>query len=307
MLQKFIQYLQFEKQYSVHTLIAYQKDLEAWDTILQKETQLSLFDTVQITQITYRSLRNGIRQFMAEGKSIKTVARKLAALRSYFQYYIQAGELHANPALRIHLPSGTKKLPSFLKENEVHDLFETLVFPTTFEGVRDKCILEMLYGCGLRRAELISLTCTQIDWENQTLYIYGKGKKTRIIPFGNAVKEAMKRYLQAAELHQVAISTHFFVNQKGKVLYDKLLYLIVHRYLKRISNATQKSPHTLRHSFATHLLNHGADLNDIKELLGHSSLAATQVYTHNAIAKLKNVHKIAHPRAKKLSDKTEEK
>lgn len=225
----------------------------------------------------------------------------MAAIRTYFQYWKKSGVAQQNPAVKIKLPPIKKKLPSFLKENETENLFENIEFPNTYQGCRDKCMLEILYGCGIRRSELILLTFQDIDFSQSVLYIYGKGKKTRIVPFGNHVKTSILNYIEAANSEGINIreTVRFFITKSQKEMYPKMIYEIVEKYLSLVSNANKKGPHTLRHTYATHLLNKGADLNDIKELLGHSSLAATQMYTHNSISKLKNIHKIAHPRAEK--------
>jgi integrase/recombinase XerC len=301
MLNKFLQYLKVEKQYSPLTIQTYENSLQAYQKYLSKTDNLSLFDNVKLNNIDYRSLRNWIRELLTAGISRRTVAKHLAAIRTYFQYWKKNGVAEQNPAVKIKLPPIKRKLPSFLKENETENLFENVEFPATYQGMRDKCMLEILYGCGIRRSELILLKFQDIDFSQSVMYIYGKGKKTRIVPFGNHVKKAILDYIEVANSEGINIreSIRFFVTKSQKEVYPKMIYEIVEKYLSLVSNAQKKGPHTLRHTYATHLLNKGADLNDIKELLGHSSLAATQMYTHNSISKLKNIHKIAHPRAEK--------
>jgi len=301
MLNQFLQYLKVEKQYSPLTIQTYENSLQAYQKYISKTDNLSLFDNVKLNNIDYRSLRNWIRELFTAGISRRTVAKHLAAIRTYFQYWKKNGVAEQNPAVKIKLPPIKRKLPSFLKENETENLFENIEFPATYQGMRDKCMLEILYGCGIRRSELILLKFQDIDFSQSVLYIYGKGKKTRIVPFGNHVKTSILNYIEVANSEGINIreAIRFFVTKSQKEVYPKMIYEIVEKYLSLVSNAPQKGPHTLRHTYATHLLNKGADLNDIKELLGHSSLAATQMYTHNSISKLKNIHKIAHPRAEK--------
>lgn len=301
MLAQFLQYLRIEKQYSPLTIQTYENSLQNFQKYLSKTDNLSLFDNVKLNNIDHRSLRSWMRELFTAGISRRTVAKHLAAIRTYFQYYKKSGVAEQNPAVKIKLPPIKKKLPSFLKENETENLFKNLEFPNTYQGCRDKCMLEILYGCGIRRSELILLTFQDIDFSQSVLYIYGKGKKTRIVPFGNHVKTSILNYIEAANSEGINIreTVRLFITKAQKEMYPKMIYEIVEKYLSLVSNANKKGPHTLRHTYATHLLNKGADLNDIKELLGHSSLAATQMYTHNSISKLKNIHKIAHPRAEK--------
>jgi len=209
----------------------------------------------------------------------------------------QGGDLPANPVASLKLPRFEQKLPVFLKETETEHLFERVDFGDDFSGRRDRALLELLYGCGLRRSEIVGLRPENVDLYQRQLRIMGKGGKERIVPFGKAVAEAQQAYLELRQQLLAPDPAAFFLKADGQPLYPKLVYRLVQKYLAVVSSRTQLSPHVLRHTFATHLLDRGADLNAIKELLGHASLAATQVYTHNSISKLKSVYAQAHPRA----------
>ena len=296
---KFESYISLEKGYSPHTLTAYLHDLDSLDTHLLESEEISLFDPKTITQIRHRRIRAWMGTLLNQDLSARTVARKLSSVKSYFQYLQKSGVIEQNPAKALKLPAFEKKLPAFLKKSETIALFEGLDFPAGFEGARDCCILELLYGCGLRRAELIGLKQADVDLHERSIVVMGKGKKQRLLPFGKAVAASMTSYIQHAESQQISLQKAFFVRKNGLPLYPQLVHRIVQKYLSQISSLQQRSPHVLRHTFATHLLDQGADLNAIKELLGHKSLAATQVYTHNSISKLKSIHKQAHPRAEK--------
>ncbi len=297
--EKFLQYLKIEKQYAAHTLEAYERDLRSLGLFLGESFGIQLFKSSDVSGISHRMLRAWMGELLGKGLKSRTVARKLSASRTYFAWLRRQGLMDSNPAKALKLPSFEKKLPAFLKERETERLFEEIVFPDSWEGARDKCILEVLYGCGLRRAELIGLQWKDVDMYEMNILVKGKGNKERILPFGKAVREAMEGYLAKLEAEKIELKSSFFVTKSAKPLSPNTVYKMVNHYLTMVSSLHQKSPHVLRHTFATHLLNNGADLNAIKELLGHSSLAATQVYTHNSISKLKNIHKQAHPRATK--------
>ena len=297
--EKFLQYLKVEKQYASHTLEAYERDLRMLRAFLVETFSINLFESDDVSQVSHRMLRAWMGELLSHGLKSRTVARKLSASRTYFAWLRRQGLMENNPAKALKLPSMEKKLPAFLKEKETERLFEEILFPDTWVGARDKCMLEILYGCGLRRAELIGLQWEDIDMYERNMLVRGKGNKERILPFGKAVKEAISFYLAKLQEEEIETKKAFFVRENGQPLYPMLVYKVVNHYLAMVSSLHQKSPHVLRHTFATHLLNNGADLNAIKELLGHSSLAATQVYTHNSISKLKSIHKQAHPRATK--------
>ena len=295
--QLFTNYLVVEKRYSEHTAMAYKHDLSQLQHFIQQTELLNIFEPENVEKIDHRMLRNWMGDLLTEGCSHRTVARKISTAKAYFAWLVKAEKLTKNPAKRVKVPTYEKKLPAFLKESETEYLLDGLEFSQDFEGMRDKCILEMLYGCGLRRAELIALRFEDVDKYNQQLRIKGKGGKERLVPFGKHVQTAIDSYMVELLNRGMSPNGHFFRRKDGKPLYPKLVYRLAQKYLGQASSNSQKSPHVLRHTYATHLLDNGADLNAIKELLGHSSLASTQVYTHNTISKLKAVHKQAHPRA----------
>ncbi|WNJ19234.1 tyrosine-type recombinase/integrase [Pontibacter sp. G13] len=299
---KFQQFLKVERQYAPNTQKAYLRDLADFDAWLESQAMGSLFDEEGILAITHRHIRSWMGELLHAGISRRSVARKVSTLKTYFQFLQRQELITRNPANRVKVPKFDKKLPVFLKETETESLFDVFTFDNSFEGIRDRCMLEILYGCGLRKSELINLRIIDVDVHERSIKVLGKGNKERILPYGKHVAEALKRYLAAAEGDGIELSENLFVRKSGEKLYPKLLYNIVRKYLQQVSVQNQKSPHVLRHTFATHLLDHGADLNAIKELLGHSSLASTQVYTHNSIQKLKSVHKQAHPRASNHKD-----
>lgn len=295
--EKFEQYLTVERRYSSHTIKAYKTDLNDLNSFLLEIGNVSLFQEEDIEKIHHRLLRDWMASLIERGISNRSVARKLSAAKSFFSYLHKSTLIPTNPASRVKVPKFEKKLPSFLKESETEYLLDQIEFPDTFEGVRDKCLIEMLYGCGLRSSEAMSLTRQEVDLHTQTIRVHGKGNKERDLPFGKHLTSAILAYLNRCEADGIQLKEAFFVRNNGKTLYPSLIYKIINQYLGQASSLSQRSPHVLRHTFATHMLDNGADLNAIKELLGHSSLAATQVYTHNTISKLKSVHAQAHPRA----------
>lgn len=297
LLDQFQQYIKVEKQFSAHTIQAYELDLRQLADFLAVDYELDLFDSAHLPRLTHKHLRAWMSALLEEGLKARSVSRKLSSAKRYFRFLQREGIIELNPAKRIKVPRFERKLPAFLKEQETEQLFDLLEFPDSFEGKRDRAMLELLYGCGLRRSEIVGLRFTDLDTFNRSLRVRGKGNKDRIIPYGKHVDAALQAYMEAAEAANLKQQNALFMRASGEDIYPKLLYRVVHKYLSQISSLQQKSPHVLRHTFATHLLDHGADLNAIKELLGHSSLAATQVYTHNSIGKLKKVFHQAHPRA----------
>jgi len=299
MRQKFEAYLTHEKQYSLHSLRSYQCDLSQFHAFLA-EREIDLFEPEGVKKVKARHIRAWMGQLHQQGLAYRSIGRKVSAVKTYFRFLMQSGYLATNPARLVKVPAFEQKLPVFLKTTETHYLFEQFAFEDSFEGVRDRCMLELLYGCGLRRKELIDLKPADIDLHQQLLRVRGKGGHERIIPFGKHLARAIRTYQSRAETEEGALSQAFLVRKNGKPMYPKLVYRLVQKYLDQVSSTGKNSPHVLRHTFATHLLENGADLNAIKELLGHKSLAATQVYTHNTIGKLKNIHIQAHPRASTL-------
>ncbi len=295
----FASYLKHLKRASENTQQAYLRDLDQLGAFLQEKHSTPLFDEASVKDITHRMLRTWISALREHDCTPRTVARKMSAVRTYFKYLKSEGKVAANPASRLHIQQKGRSLPVFLQEAETQTLFTEIeeTDDGSFAHARNQALIELLYGCGLRRAEVIGLKASQVDLAANQVSVLGKGNKQRIVPFGKKVHDSLQHYLRVANEKAIPVETHFFVLENGLPLYPNLVYRVVNKYLGQVSSLKKRSPHVLRHTFATHLLDHGADLNAIKELLGHAGLAATQVYTHNSIAKLKSVHEKAHPRA----------
>lgn len=290
-ISEFCDYLSHQKRYSDHTINAYQKDLEQFSLFL-----LSDFETESFKEVNSSIIRSWIVQMIENDISPRTINRKISTLKSFYKYLLKNNVIETNPLLKVTTPKTSQRLPVFVKENEITDLFAEIEFPNDYEGARDNLILELFYATGIRLSELVNLKLNSIDYHNQTIKVIGKRNKERIIPFGNNLKAKIDSYL--LERKKIESSDdQLFLTKVGKKVYPKLVYRVVKHYLSLITTTSKKSPHILRHTFATHMLNNGADLNSIKEILGHSNLSATQVYTHNTIEKLKNIHKQAHPKA----------
>lgn len=298
LVSQFLQYLQTQKNYSEHTINAYRRDLgELQEFLLAHYSREGIEGRDSAANVRYKQIRAWLASLLKSGQSPRTAARKLATAKSFFNYLHRQQLISANPAEKVQSPKFSKKLPAFVTEKETQKLLDEVEFEDSFEGIRDRCILEILYGCGLRRAEIISLNTSEVDLYQQQLKVKGKGSKDRIVPFGKAVSLSIEAYLSARTLAGHAEKSFFFLRKNGESIYPSLLYRVTRRYMGMVDSPQQKSPHVLRHSYATHLLNEGADLQAIKELLGHSSLAATQVYTHHSLARLKSIHDQAHPRS----------
>lgn len=293
----FRSYLEIEKNYSEHTVKAYVRDLDAFRAFIQSTYEFDPVSQEDLDGVTHRMIRAWMGDLMDEGISKRSVARKVASLNGWFKWLQKTGRLETNPAKKVSVPKYDKKLPAVLQPDSIDTLFQDIEYPEGFKGARDKAVLEVLYSCGLRRSEIIGLLFQNISFADRTLKVLGKGRKERVVPFGRAAESSMRLYMQAADTEGISYRDHFFVKKDGNKLYPKRVHNIVETYLKQASNLSKTSPHVLRHSFATHLLDNGADLNAIKEMLGHSSLAATQVYLHNSISKLKKVYDQAHPKA----------
>ena len=290
--QSFLNYLTHEKRYSTHTLIAYTKDLEQFQSFLEQ------FEVLEIAQAEYTHVRAFMVHFIEKKYSTRSVNRKISTLKAFFKFLSIQNPQQINPTQRIVAPKSPKRLPKFVEETNTNRLFDEIVFEHTFEGQRNRLVLTILYATGIRRAELLSLKLKDVDVYNQTIKVLGKGKKERVIPFNSFLSEALRSYLPLRNEFCTDPTNHFLIiTDKSQPAYPKFIHNVVHQYLGLVSSVQQRSPHILRHSFATHLLNNGAELNNIKEMLGHSSLAATQVYTHNSIEKLKKAYNLAHPRA----------
>lgn len=292
----FFNYLRSERRYSSHTLLSYQTDLRQFAEYLQATYELS-----EPEQADHTLIRSWVVALMQQDLDPRTVNRKIACLRSYFKFLLTTGRISRNPMLRIKAPKMAKKLPDFVPEESLNGLLNSFEFPDTFVGARDQLVLELLYGTGIRLSELIGIAPDDVNLHGQTVRVTGKGNKQRLVPLNQSLVTVLERYIAFRKREIGAIdntSAALLVTDKGEPMYEKLVYRTVKHYLSQITTASsQQHPHVLRHSFATHLLNKGADLNAIKDLLGHANLAATQVYTHLSIDKLKLVFEQAHPKA----------
>ena len=290
MLEKFLNYLRFERNFSKHTVLSYQNDIEQFTAFLKRT-----YDIEKPEHATAAMIRSWMAEMMQEKLSARSVIRKASALRTFYHFLLREGVVTLDPMVKIVPPKMPSRLPVFVTQKDIGILFKDIEFPKSFEGVRDRLIMEMFYATGIRLSELITMKEANVNTYNLTIKVFGKRAKERIIPIPGILKEYISVY--RSERNKLGLKgEYFFVNKKGEELYEKQVYLIVHNYLGMVTTLHKKSPHVLRHTFATHLLDNGADINSVKELLGHANLAATQVYTHNSLEKLKNVYKQAHPR-----------
>lgn len=290
-IQSFLQYLRFEKRFSANTVMAYESDLNQFF-----EFQKKLYEVEKPDQVSQSMVRSWMVSLMESGVGARSINRKITALKTFYKFLLRRDEVKLNPLLKVQSPKISKRLPVFVEESKMQLLFTDVNFGDGFDAIRDRLILELLYATGMRRAELIGLTDERIDLYQCQVKVLGKRNKERIIPFTSKLKELIEAYLVAR--NEIApFPASFFVSSKGISMYPKMVYRIVTERLSAVTTLEKKSPHILRHTFATHMLNNGADLNSVKELLGHANLSATQVYTHNTIEKLKEVYKQAHPRA----------
>lgn len=292
-IQSFIEYLQFEKRYSPHTVLSYRTDLDQFFSFLGVQ-----YGSPALSEIASGYVRTWLAGLRSDGMTPKSLNRKISTLKSFFKYQVKTGGIKQSPMAVIISPKVGKRLPSFVAENDMATLQKHAEYPDTWKGQTDKLLLELFYATGMRLSELISLKENHVDIGNSQVKVLGKGNKERIIPVSSILMQQLKTYIHnRKELGVASSSPTLFVNEKGKPLYPKYVYNVVKLNLSNFTTVKKKSPHVLRHTFATHLSNNGADLNAIKELLGHSSLAATQIYTHNTIGKLKEIFRTAHPKA----------
>lgn len=295
LLKTFLEYLLLEKKYSQLTVTAYKKDISAFQQYLEDSTS-----NKDLKEVSYQDIRQWIIHMVNLGMSNRTVNRKVSALNSFYKYLIKIEEISSNPLSTHKALKTSKKNQIPFSETEINAVLNTISHAQTFEGARNKLIIELFYATGIRRIELINIKLKDIDLENKTVKILGKRNKERLIPLIQTIITSINQYLNYRDqLENSNQCDYLLVTQKGVKLYETLVYRIIKDYFSVVSSKIKKSPHILRHSFATHLLNKGAEINAVKELLGHSSLAATQVYTHNSIAQLKKVYQKAHPRSKK--------
>ncbi|HTB31519.1 MAG TPA: tyrosine-type recombinase/integrase [Bacteroidia bacterium] len=290
MLNRFLDYLRFERNFSKHTILSYQNDLEQFSAFLKRTYEIDKPEEATTTMV-----RSWMAEMMQEKMSARSVIRKSSALRTFYHFLLKEGVITLDPMVKISAPKMPSRLPVFVTQKDISMLFKDIVFPNTFNGVRDRLIMEMFYATGIRLSELITMKDANVNIYNLTIKVLGKRAKERIIPIPGILKEFVTIYKKERDGLGLK-GEYFFVSEKGDPLYEKQVYLIVHNYLGMVTTVNKKSPHVLRHTFATHLLDNGADINSVKELLGHANLAATQVYTHNSLEKLKNVYKQAHPR-----------
>ena len=285
---KFITYLSSEKRFSEHTIKSYTTDLKQFTSFLSSEFQI----IDEINEISFQIIRTWIASLLEKGINPRSVNRKISTLKTYFKFLIREGELVENPMMKVVAPKSKKRLPVFIEEDQIASLLNEVQFEEGFVGQRNKLIIELFYVTGIRLSELINIKISDVDFNNQSIKVLGKRNKERIIPLSSTTINSLNNFIENNQKNDF-----LFTNLEGDKLYNKLVYRLVNKYIGEISSVNKKSPHILRHTFATHMLNNGADINAIKELLGHANLSATQVYTHNTIEKLKTVYKQAHPRA----------
>lgn len=302
-LDRFIRYIKFEKRYSPHTVSAYQSDLDQFISFLNNPDNVTPAPAPEIThpsQITHHQIRNWMVELMNHKIIARSINRKIATLRKYFKFLLQEGIIEINPASKITTPKIPKNLPVVVEDVKLSQMLDDAeTFSNDFKGVRDKLVIEMLFGTGMRLSELLGVKDTDVNVYEGTVKVLGKRNKERIIPVNSELKLLIAEYQQLKKNQDFSgnNSLTLIVTDKGAGAYPKLVYLIVQKYLSYISTQNKRSPHVLRHTFATSLLNRGADLNAIKELLGHANLSATQIYTHNSVERLKSIYKQAHPKA----------
>jgi integrase/recombinase XerC len=294
--QSFISYLLLEKNYSKHTANAYEKDIQSFALFSKKECGVEDIDEVE-----YTIIRSWIVALVNSNISNRSVNRKISSLKAYYRFLQRTGNLANNPLAKHKALKTSKKIEVPFSEEEMQRILSQIPFEDDFEGRRDKLIIELLYATGIRRSELINLKVKDVDFSSKSLKVLGKRNKERIVPLLASTLELFRLYfLSRNDLFKIFNNEFVFLVKSGNKIYETLVYRIINGYFSKVSSKVKRSPHILRHTFATHLLNKGADLNSVKELLGHSSLASTQVYTHNSIAELKKVHASAHPRGKEL-------
>ena len=291
--EDFIEYIQFEKRYSSHTVTSYQNDLNQFFLYLESEYLI-----ININNVDYMHIRSWLVSLIEKGITTRTANRKISTLKSYFKFLVKKSKIIENPMNKIISPKMAKRLPVFVEKEKMDLLLDKVDFGDDYSASRNRLIVEIFYKTGMRLSELVNLTLNDVDLQKKIFKVLGKQNKERLIPFNNSLKDSINNYLSLrSEISGSCNCVGFLLLENGKKIYQKYVYRLINYYLSTVSTLKKKSPHVLRHTFATHMLNNGADLNAIKELLGHSSLSATQVYTHNTIEKLKKVYKQSHPKA----------
>ena len=292
MRESFFKYLQFEKRVSLHTIKSYKNDLNQFFEFYKNYAKID-----NLKEVDKRAIRSWVIELSLKNLSNRTINRKIASLKSFFKFLIQRKIIIINPTSNIHALKTNQPLPHFIKEKDIKYLFDNITFKNDFNGNRDLLILELLYGTGIRISELINLKTKDLDNHKKEIKVLGKRGKERIIPLNNSAFAQTIKYEKLKKKLNYKNKEYLLCTEKGKKIYPMLISRVVKNNLSSLINSEKYNPHLLRHTFATHILNKGADLNSIKELLGHESLAATQVYTHNSIEKLKEVFRKAHPKA----------
>lgn len=292
-MEPFLAYLKFEKRFSQHTVRSYETDLIAFFDYITLQ-----YGETPLPQLTHLYIRSWLAQLKENGLTAKSINRKISTLRSFFKYSLKQGQIELSPMTKITAPKNEKRLPQFVAERDISTLFTHVEFSDDWNGKTDRLLLQLFYNTGMRLSELLGLKESSFNFSNHTVKVLGKGNKERLIPLNEELLAAVKAYgVLKKSLPVEAPAENLLVTEKGKALQPRAVYTRVRNYLNLVTTIDKRSPHILRHTFATHLTNNGADINAVKELLGHSSLAATQVYTHNTIEKLKNIHQKAHPKA----------
>ncbi len=291
-LELFLSYLKYEKRYSPHTITAYENDLGQF--ILFGKI---LVEDFHVEKTDYHLIRQWVVSLMNNGTLARSVNRKISTLKTFYRFLMREGVIDKNPTDHVSVLKMAKKLPEFVQEKEMNQLLDGQFFSGDFEGVRDKAVVSLFYGTGIRLSELVGIRLTDLNLAEKMVKVNGKRNKQRLVPFPMEISSLLSDYIKLRNELYPDSGNILFLTESGEPVYNKLVYRIVKRQLSLVTTSDKKSPHILRHSYATHLLNRGADLNAIKELLGHANLAATQVYTHTSFEQLKKVYKQAHPRA----------
>lgn len=297
----FVRFLKFEKRYSSHTVTSYINDVSQFVNFLKENYGISIDVEQDAEQVSNKNIRSWVVELVEAKQEPSTIKRKISALKTFFKTLQINGFIKSNPADKITTPKIPERLPKFISEKSANQLFnlKSDYFDDSYDGQLQSIIMELLYSTGIRREELINIKKSDIDWSKKELKVLGKGNKERILPLGNEIIKFIELFIKAKN-EQFGVqqtNTYLLVTSKGEKLYPNYVYRTAKKYISLCSTIEKKSPHVLRHTFATHLSNNGAKLNDIKELLGHSSLASTQIYTHNTIEQLKEIYKLAHPKA----------